>query len=189
MPPPRRCMIPRPRFVVFERMVALVSRKRKSKTEIAAPRVRVRRLALFGPLPLLEGEDAAAYDQLLARIYAVIKPVDIIDEMFISDVVSLEWEVLRWRRLKSNLIRTLGLEALEGFLAEHLEYGLYSEHFADDLAQILRDNLPEDHAEDAQTLARECARNDPDAVDKVNEVLASIGQNMDQVLDAARASK
>jgi hypothetical protein len=173
-------------------MVALVSSKSKTKTEIAVPRawVRVQRLALFCPLPLLEGEDAATYDQLLTRICAVINPVDIIDEMFLSDVVSLEWEVLRWRRLKSNLIRTLGLKALEGFLAEHLDYALYSEHFVDDLAQILRDNLPEDQAEDAQTLARECARNEPGAVDKVNEVLASTSlDDMDDILDAARASK
>jgi hypothetical protein len=35
------------------------------------------------------GEDAAAYDQLLARICAAVKPVDIIDETFIADVVSL----------------------------------------------------------------------------------------------------
>jgi hypothetical protein len=30
-------------------------------------------------------------------VCAAVKPVDIIDEMFIADVVSLEWEVLRWR--------------------------------------------------------------------------------------------
>ena len=48
------------------------------------------RFALFSQPQLLEGEDAAAYEQLLARICAVVKPVDVIDEMFIADVVSLE---------------------------------------------------------------------------------------------------
>jgi hypothetical protein len=69
--------------------VAFVSRTNKSKTEIVAPSVpeRAQRLALFGPPPLIEGEDAAAYDQLLARICAAVKPVDIIDEIFIADVV------------------------------------------------------------------------------------------------------
>ena len=138
---------------------------------------------------MLEGEDAAAYDELLARICAAVKPVDIIEEMFIADVVSLEWEVLRWRRLKSSLIRARGLKALEDFLREKLDYDLYSEHFADDLAEILQDNLPEDQAEDAQTLAHECARNEPDAVDKVNEVLAGIRLDMDDILDGARARK
>src|SRR5947209_6675360 len=145
------------------------------------------RLALFGPPPLIAGEDPATYDELLARICAAVKPVDIIDEMFIVDVASLEWEVLRWRRLKSSLIRAPGLNALEDFLDKNLDYDLYSEHFADDLAQILQDNFPEDQAEDAQSLARECARNEPHAVDKVNEVLAGIGPNIDGILRGARA--
>ena len=149
------------------------------------------RLALFGPPLLIEGEDAAAYDQLLARICAAVKPVDIIDEMFIADVVSSEWEVLRWRRLKWSLIRARGLEALEGFLAEQLEldYGLYAEHFADHLAEILQDNLPEDQPDSVQTLANQCARNEPDADDKVNELLAGMRLDMDDILAAARARK
>ena len=172
-------------------LVAFVSRTNKSKTEIAAPSVpeRAQRLALFGPPPLIEGEDAAAYDQLLARICAAVKPVDIIDEMFIADVVSLEWEVLRLRRLKWSLIRARGLEALEDFLGENLDYDLYSEHFADDLAEILQDNLPEDQANSAQTLAHKCARNEADAVDKVKKILDGIGLNMDQVLDDAKGRK
>ena len=135
-----------------------MSRTNKSKTEIAAPSVpeRVQRLALFGPSPLIEGEDAAAYDQLLARICAAVKPVDIIDEMFIADVVHSEWEVVRLRRLKWSLIRAPAIKALEDLLRENLDYDLYAEYFVDDLAEILRDNLPEDQEEDAQTLAREC---------------------------------
>ena len=74
-----------------------MSRTNRSKTEIAGPSVseRAQRLALFGPPLLIEGEDAAAYDQLLDRICAAVKPVDIIDEIFIADVVPSEWEVLR----------------------------------------------------------------------------------------------
>src|SRR5262249_19449576 len=112
------------------RMVAFVSRKSESKTEIAAPSV-PQRLTVFSPPLLLEGEDASAYDQLLARICAAVKPVDIIDEIFIADVVSLEWEVLRWRPLKWTLMQETGLKALERFLVEQLEsnYALHKEHF------------------------------------------------------------
>ena len=172
-------------------LVAFVSRTNKSKTEIAAPSVpeRVQRLALFGPPPLIEGEDAAAYDQLLARIFAAVKPVDVIDEMFTADVVSLEWEVLRLRRLKWSLIRARGLKALEDFLGENLDYDLYSENFADDLAEILQENLPEDQAKDAHTLARECAQNEADAIDKVTKILAGIGLDMDEVLNDAKGRK
>src|SRR5215510_2046005 len=129
-------------------MVAFMSRKSESKIEIAAVPGQMQRLAVFGPPLLLEGEDAAAYDQLLARVCAAVKPADIIDELFIADVVSLEWEVLRWRRLKSSLIRARALEALKNFLADQLSknYELYSAHFADYLAEILQDNLPENQA-------------------------------------------
>ena len=168
-----------------------MSRKNKSKTEIAAPSVpkRAQRLALFGPPPLIEGEDAAAYDQLLARIFAAVKPVDVIDEMFTADVVFLEWEVLRLRRLKWSLIRARGLQALEDFWGENLDYDLYSENFADDLAEILQENLPEDRAKDAHTLARECAQNEADAIAKVTKFLAGIGLDMDEVLNDAKGRK
>jgi hypothetical protein len=39
---------------------------------------------LFGQPIILEGEDAATYEELLARIRAAIKSVDIIEEMFIA---------------------------------------------------------------------------------------------------------
>lgn len=146
-------------------------------------------LALFGPPLLLEGEDAAAYDQLLASICAAVKPVDIIDEIFIADVVFLEWELLRWRRLKLSLLRARGLEALESFLAEHLDYDLYSEQFADDLAENLQDVLPEDQTDSAQALADKCARNEADAVDKVNNILDRTGPFMHEILGHAQANK
>jgi hypothetical protein len=50
-------------------------------------------LALFGPPLLLEGEEEAAYDELLGRICAAVKPVNVIEEMFVADVVFLVWEI------------------------------------------------------------------------------------------------
>jgi hypothetical protein len=155
-----------------------------SKSVTSAPAARLR---LFGQAQLLEGEDAAAYDELLARFYAAVNPVDIIDEMLICDVVSLEWEVLRWGRLKCRLIRARGLKALEAFLSEKLHYDLYSEYFANDLAEILQESLPEGQAEDAQTLAHEYARNEAEAVDKVTEIPDYTTPNRAE--DAARARK
>ena len=59
---------------------------------------RARCLRLLGEPQLLEGEDRAAYDELLANVLAAVNPTDMIDEMFTVDVVWLEWEVLRLRR-------------------------------------------------------------------------------------------
>jgi hypothetical protein len=162
------------------------SSKTKSNTSAVA---KVQRLTLFGSPQLLEGEDAAAYDELLTRLRAAVKPIDIIEEMFTADVAFLEWEVLRWRRLKSSLMQMLGLKALENFLSEHLDYDQYRKFFEEDLTQILREHL-EDQTEDiAQALAYKCARNEPDAVDKVNQILTGIYQHMDNILESARARK
>jgi hypothetical protein len=90
---------------------------------------------------------------------------------------------LRWRRLKWSLLQELALEALVNFL---LKFELPPEAFADYLAVILQDNLPEDQADCAQTLAHKCALNEPDAVAKVNNVLADIGLNMENVQNYAK---
>src|SRR6516164_1208790 len=157
---------------LVERMVAFVPRKSESKTEVAAAQIpgQVQRLSLFGPPLLLEGEDAAAYDELLARMCAAVKPVDVIDEMLVADIVALQWEVLRWRRLKRTLMQEVALKALERFLIDRLEsnYALHEEHFQSYLAEILKNNFP---PEQAEMLAAECAPNTDEANDKMNDVL------------------
>jgi hypothetical protein len=158
----------------------------KSKT---SPLTKVQSPTLLGlARPVLLGEDPAAYDEFLGRAYAAVKPIDIIDEMLIADVVSLEWEVLRWRRLKSSLIQMLGLNALEDFLRGHLDYHQYWIFFEEDLREILEENL-EDQTEDARTLAHKCAQNERGADDKVNQILAGINLDMDTVVEIARARK
>ena len=166
--------------------VRLERTKPKSKSMILASA----RMKLFGEPQFLEGEDADAYDELLARIRAAVKPVDIVEEMFIADVMSLEWEVLRWRRLKLGLIRARVLEALKEFLVEKLDYDLYRDDFANDLAEVLHDNLADGQKKgSAQTLAHKCAQNEPEAVDEVKRVLAGIDLDFDQFLDDVRAEK
>ena len=148
------------------------------------------RLALFGMPPLIEGEDAATYEELLAHMLAAVKPVDVIDEMLIGDVASLEWEILRWRRLKASLIRALGLKALERLLDKQIDYDLYSDLLADLLTEILQEKLSQDQAKDAQKLVHQCVRNEPHAVDQVNRILAAIKrQNVDWFWKYARAKK
>ena len=65
-----------------------LNQKAKSNKSTPAP---VRPLALFGPPLLLEGEDAAAYDELVARMCAAVNPVDVLEEMFVADIVFLQW--------------------------------------------------------------------------------------------------
>ncbi len=172
---------------MIERYRSKGKARSQSKPMTLAPPPRSR---LFGEPQLLGGEDRAAYDELLARIYAAIKPVDIIDEMFIADVMSLEWEVLRWRRFKLTLIRTQAGQALEKLLSEEeLDYGLYRDYFTQDLADILQEELPEEQQGDAQTLARAAVREQSDAVEKVNKVLGGVDMDLEDISDLAQARK
>jgi hypothetical protein len=133
------------------------------------------RLALFGPPLLLEGEDAAAYDELLARVYAAVKPVDTIDEIFINDVVVLQWEILRWRRLKLSLMSARVLAALESFLDPVVLL------YADDLIEAVRESLGKDQNKEFAKLACAWERNEPDAEAKVDAFLTAAGLESDIV--------
>jgi hypothetical protein len=141
---------------------------------------------IFGAPPLIEGEDAATYEELLAGIHAAVQPVDMIEEMLVDDVISLEWELLRWRRLKTSLMRARGLEALERFLCGHLDYNTYLETAVHRLADILQKSVPQ---EQAKILAHDCAWNKPEAVERVNRILGSTGRHLDPILNDAKANR
>jgi hypothetical protein len=66
----------------------------------------------FGPAPLIEGEDAGAYDELLVRISTAVRPADIFEEIWVRDIVDLVWEAFRLRRLKACLMTAGAREAL-----------------------------------------------------------------------------
>jgi hypothetical protein len=159
----------------------------KSKTKAIIPRRRPKQPNLFGPPLLLLGEDAAAYDELHARIRADVKPVDTVDEMFVADVVYLQWEVLRGRRLKCALLRWWQRDALEEFLPDELHYNQYVEECVDELVKILKANLPVDQAGGAKQLARAYAQSDPDAIDKVYAILDN--SDLDLIEKIARMRK
>jgi hypothetical protein len=176
-----------------EGVVAFVSRRSKSKPKTVERDIpgRAQLGALFGPPLLLEGEDAAAYDELLARVYAAVQPLNIIEEILINDFVFLEWEVLRWRRLKWSVMQATRRKALENFLVKQLEsnYALHEEHFKHYLAEILQNNLPEDQVDSAEMLAAECAPNTAAAGEKLNKLLRRIGLELSTVLRDAQVRR
>jgi hypothetical protein len=157
--------------------------KKKTKSNV------VNGEGLFGQPPVLAGEDEAAYDDLMGRVYAAVKPAEVLEEMLIEDLVASEWEFLRWRRLKLSLVQACAVKGLEEFLNENMDYNRYRKRFREDLSEILKENHPEDRAEELEKLARDCAQDEADANDKVNEILSSINLDLDKLLDRARASR
>jgi hypothetical protein len=132
----------------------------KNKSGIA-----VNRQALFGPRPLLEGEDSAAYDKLLAQITEALKPKDIIEELWVYDVLNLSWEVISWRQRKSRLIKAnlhLGLKTVLSSLTTYVN---------------------------AKELAENWAVGDAESVERVDELLSDADLSMDEVVAETIAIK
>jgi hypothetical protein len=115
-------------------------------------------LALFGPPPLLEGEDTAAYDELLLQISGTVKPADILEEIWVRDIVDLVWEAFRLRRLKAHLITAVAHEGLRKILNTLIDWS------------------------DVRDLAEAWARRERGAIKQVDELLASAGLTMDAVM-------
>jgi hypothetical protein len=122
--------------------------------------------ALAGPPPLIAGESAAGFDELLARVTATLQPSDVIEQMFIREIVDLVWEVHRMRRLKANLMAS---RAHEG------------------MTHVLRPLLG-GHPGDSTILAYSWAARRADAVSKVEATLAAAGFTMDHVAAATLAA-
>jgi hypothetical protein len=119
---------------------------------------RSRPLVLFGPPPLIEGEDTQAYDELLTQISTAVRPADILEDIWVRDIVDLVWERFRLRRLKANLMTA---SAVQG------------------LAKVLEAFLGPCDAED---LAKDWAARKPRAIKRVDNILAAAGLTMDAVM-------
>ena len=95
----------------------LKSKKRKPAGDTLCREV------IFGPAPVLRGEDTKAYDLLLEQVSTTVKPSDIIEDIWVRDIVDLTWEILRLRRYKQGLIETAMGDALPQVLGEMVQHG------------------------------------------------------------------
>jgi hypothetical protein len=68
--------------------------------KLVAARTRISRPGTFGPLPIIAGEDSAHYDDLVARVFATVRPKNVLEEMIVRDVGYHDWEMSRLRRME-----------------------------------------------------------------------------------------
>jgi hypothetical protein len=113
---------------------------------------------LAGHRPLFAGEDAAAYDSLLRRVTDVVKPADVLEEIWLEDVVELSWEVARLRRMKAEFLNSSAHRGLRKLLDGLLGW------------------------KESQDLTAQWAGKDPDAVKLVERSLAAAGMTMTTVM-------
>jgi hypothetical protein len=71
---------------------------------------------LFDDRPLLPGESAEQYDALLRSIVQQVKPDDVIEALWIKDVVDLIWESKRLRRWRRQILVQAQLKAAEALI-------------------------------------------------------------------------
>jgi hypothetical protein len=113
-----------------------------------------------------------------------VKPVDILEEIWVHDVVDLEWEVLRLRRLKAALMTASASKALRTVLDRLLDEE--TDDTDDETGDIDDETCgPDEETEDTEwdtsRLAKEWVRRNPDAIKEVHRILASTDLTMDAV--------
>jgi hypothetical protein len=90
-------------------------------------------LALLPKLPLLITESADEFDALRDAFEQEIKPRGIIEHMYVHDMSSIVWEILRLRRCKVNIINAAFRSALQHLLAQFLrEPGPFENYLGDE---------------------------------------------------------
>src|SRR5262249_9151940 len=93
--------------------------------------MRKNELALLPKLPLLITESADEFDALRDAFEQEIKPRGIMEQMYVHDIYSIVWEILRLRRCKVVIINSAFRSALEHLLVQLLKrHGQY-EHEVD----------------------------------------------------------
>jgi hypothetical protein len=116
--------------------------------------------ALLGPPPIIYGEAKDAYDALFARVQASVRPKDIVEEIWVRDVVDLVWWAQRLRRLRDNLMVATTQDAITAVMRP-----------------IIGDN--------AYILAAGWAARKPEFVDKLQSYLRQTELSMDVVMAQA----
>lgn len=114
-------------------------------------------LKMMGKAPVLPGEDFDAYNALFERLRSAVAPADDLEEIWVFDFVDLTWEVLRLRRLKTQLFKSCAGAGL---------------------ARILK-NLPD--VENPSRLVADWVMKEPQSVKRVDELLAQAGLDRETV--------
>jgi hypothetical protein len=94
-------------------------------------------LTLLPKLPLLITESADEFDALRDAFEQDIKPHGIIEQMYVHDISSIVWEILRLRRCKAVIINSAFRSALENLLKQLLREPGQHEYEVEDEAEAL----------------------------------------------------
>ena len=77
-------------------------------------------LELCGPPTLYPGEDRDRYDRLFNSVANEVNPADIVEQIWVRDIVDQTWEVWRYRQQSADLVAAKEQTALERVLGSLL---------------------------------------------------------------------
>ncbi len=149
-------------------MAKIVASNLRKSTALAIGTPSTVDVDFFGPAPLIPGEDPEAYKALQTRVAAAVAPKDVLEEIWVRDVVDLVWETLRLRRLKAAFLSSAAYEGLAIVLRP----------LKTDFTRCIGGGLSE-----------RWARGEPEAKKTVNGHLASAGLSIDDVMAQTVALK
>ena len=142
-------------------------------------------LSIFGPPPLLKGEDAAAYDDLFARVSGNVKPSDIFEEIWVREIVDLTWETFRWRRHLASFHES----AIPKTLARILKPLTQNDPQVHGTSLMAKLRAAGDAQNAGEKLANEWAAGDKTAIERVQGKLVSAGMTMESIVAQTTASE
>jgi len=145
----------------------------------------ISRHEFFGLPPVLQGEDPAAYEEFFARICHDIKAkADAIGQILIEDVVHNSWDLARLRRLRACFMADLAENKLAEILSRYVRSSAKSSETGDSQSFSEQEIDYEDCemvSPTARKLARKWTSGDPNAVKRVEKIMASHKLSMDHV--------
>jgi hypothetical protein len=132
-------------------------------------KLKVKHEPISWAVPILEGDDLSAYETLLAQISSGVGPRDVIEELWVRDIVDHTWELFRWRTLKTRLIAQAVHSKLQSVLTRIIHPDIH-----------ITDRYP-----DMENLVAKLAKRDRAAIKRVDKLLAKGGKTLQDVQAAA----
>jgi hypothetical protein len=139
---------------------------------------------VLGPPSLFADESEDDYCDLLNRVRSAVSPVDVIEELFVRDVVDLVWEGCRLRRLKAHLAAAIRSEAIYEWILI-IKEDECSDEFGGDEDNCLSEEAHAEAVERAKVAFASWTNDDPEILALVGDRLRSEGE--DEKLIVARA--
>jgi hypothetical protein len=142
----------------------------KTEKKAAVPDVRGRAAvadrptlaALLGPPILLAGESSESRQTLANSLREAIRPRDALEEIYLDDLIEAQWDKLRWRRAKIDLLRSSAEKGVQALIAPLVEEDPYS------LQGLYKQ---------VQDLVKKWSRRDPATLRQVEKMLQEAGHD------------